>query len=157
MPYHNHQGVRPTPGFQPTGVIPHQPPPGQQSLYQNTYTAVPPYQDAHYPPPNHQNATYASSYHPRVGFIRLPSRFHIWNVMTSGGTSCLELGPQLKGPVAYSAKMFSSSRLKIKEGPYQSATPPICTIESRHTFSSKSTISFGGFQWQFKEKSEFII
>ncbi|KAL3606999.1 hypothetical protein FPOAC2_01973 [Fusarium poae] len=63
-------------------------------------------------------------YHPYVGFTRLPARFHIWNVMTGGGTSVLELGPQFKGPVAYSAKMFSSSRLKIKEGPYESGNQP---------------------------------
>jgi hypothetical protein len=75
--------------------------------------------------------------------------------MTSGGTSCLELGLQLKGPVAYSAKMFSSSRLKIKEGPYASENLPICTIESRHTFSSKSIITFNGFQASFVETSMF--
>ncbi|KAF4972881.1 hypothetical protein FSARC_652 [Fusarium sarcochroum] len=51
--------------------------------------------------------------------------------------------------------MFSSSRLMIKEGPYKSASTPICTIESRHTFSSKSTISFDGFQTLFVETSEF--
>ncbi|KAG5746573.1 hypothetical protein H9Q69_006096 [Fusarium xylarioides] len=95
------------------------------------------------------------SYYPRVGFTRLAAKFHIWNVMISDGTSCLEIGPQLKGPVAYSAKMFSSSRLKIKEGPYVSEILPICTIESRHTFSSKSTITFDGFQANFVETSMF--
>ncbi|KAF4497409.1 hypothetical protein FAGAP_6431 [Fusarium agapanthi] len=95
------------------------------------------------------------SYYPRVGFIRLPFMFQIWVVMTSGGTSCLQLGPQLKGTVAYSAKMFSSSRLKIKEGPYASENLPICTIESRHTFSSKSTITFNGLQANFVKTSMF--
>lgn len=75
--------------------------------------------------------------------------------MTSGGSSILNLGPDLKGPVAYSAKMFSASRLKIKQGPYQSAVPAVCTIESRHTFSSESNITFDGFQTRFKEKSMF--
>ncbi|RGP74491.1 hypothetical protein FLONG3_6050 [Fusarium longipes] len=95
-------------------------------------------------------------YHPRVGFTRLPARFHIWNVMTSGGSSILELGPQFKGPVAYSAKMFSSSRLKIKEGPYESGKQPVCSIESRHTFSQQSTISFNGFESKFRETSMFM-
>ncbi|KAJ4267078.1 hypothetical protein NW762_003176 [Fusarium torreyae] len=128
------------------------------------YSAYP--QHPNLPPSGYQQAPQAFStgnygaqrpysYHPSVGFTRLPAKFHIWNVVTSGGTSCLELGPQLKGPVAYSAKMFCSSRLKIKEGPYQSGPMPICTIESRHTFSSKSTITFDGFQSNFVETSEF--
>ncbi|KPA36783.1 hypothetical protein FLAG1_10426 [Fusarium langsethiae] len=60
-----------------------------------------------------------------------------------GGSSVLELGPQFKGPVAYSAKMFSSSRLKIKEGPYESGKQP-------------STISFNGFESKFRETSMFM-
>ncbi|KAF9777088.1 hypothetical protein IL306_004635 [Fusarium sp. DS 682] len=136
------------------------PPPGNMARQPQGY---PPYHQA--PPPGYTQPIYQStpgpsalgppSYYPRVGFTRLPAKFHIWNVMTSGGTSCLELGPQLRGPVAYSAKMFSSSRLKIKEGPYESANLPICTIESRHTFSSKSTIIFDGFQANFVETSMF--
>ncbi|CZR35754.1 uncharacterized protein FPRO_00123 [Fusarium proliferatum ET1] len=138
------------------------PPPGTNTnkplaMYPPSYQA---------PPPGHHQPIYAHapvppslqappSYYPRVGFTRLPVKFHIWNVMTSGGTSCLELGPQLKGPVAYSAKMFSSSRLKIKEGSYASENLPICTIESRHTFSSKSTITFDGFSANFVETSMF--
>ncbi|KAI1018468.1 hypothetical protein LB503_005547 [Fusarium chuoi] len=116
----------------------------------------PVYQQSAYPPtPGPSGSQGPPNYYPRVGFTRLPAKFHIWNVMTSGGTSCLELGPQLKGPVAYSAKMFSSSRLKIKEGPYTSENLPICTIESRHIFSSKSTITFDGFQANFVETSMF--
>nr|RBQ94407.1 hypothetical protein FVER53263_21127 [Fusarium verticillioides] len=114
------------------------------------------YQQPIYPPaPGPSGLQGPPSYYPRVGFTRLPAKFHIWNVMTSGGTSCLELSHQLEGPVAYSAKMFSSSRLKIKQGPYASENLPICTIESRHTFSSKSTITFDGFQANFVETSMF--
>ncbi|KAH7182104.1 hypothetical protein DER46DRAFT_587843 [Fusarium sp. MPI-SDFR-AT-0072] len=152
----NYPNYYPPPG-PPPGTNTNQPPAGYPPYYQ-----APP----NLPPPGCQQPVYAPasgpsgvqgppSYYPRVGFIRLPAKFHIWNVMTSGGTSCLELGPQLKGPVAYSAKMFSSSRLKVKEGPYASANLPICTIESRHTFSSKSTITFDGFQANFVETSTF--
>ncbi|KAM0544237.1 hypothetical protein ACHAPJ_011926 [Fusarium lateritium] len=144
----------------PSGPPPDYPaaqPPFHHSSYPQ-HPSLPPssYQQApERPPTGNCGAQGLYSYHPSVGFTRLPAKFHIWNVMTSGGTSCLELGPQLKGHVAYSAKMFSSSRLKIKEGPYQSGAMPICTIESRHTFGSKSNITFDGFQSNFVETSEF--
>ncbi|EKJ68368.1 hypothetical protein FPSE_11376 [Fusarium pseudograminearum CS3096] len=143
--------------------------PHQQSLYQPgppPHPNIPNYpQNFQAPPPGYHQQGYQQApnivpgppgYYPRIGFTRLPARFHIWNVMTSGGSSVLELGPQLKGPVAYSAKMFSSSRLKIKEGPYESGKQPMCTIESRHTFSQHSTISFNGFESKFKETSMFM-
>lgn len=78
--------------------------------------------------------------------------------MSSGGTSILCLGPQPNRDIFYSAKMFSVSRLKIKPGPYESGAPPLCTIESKHTFSNKTTISFtdnGGYESFIKETSEF--
>ena len=126
------------------------------------------YQPPPGPPPGHRpydhnsclplNGSYGSqannSYFPHIGFTRLPASFYIWNVFESN-TSCLELGPQLKGPVAYSAKMFSSSRLKVKEGPWVSGQSPVCTIEARHPFSQKSTITFDGFQSKIKEKSQW--
>ncbi|KAL6920617.1 hypothetical protein FSHL1_004595 [Fusarium sambucinum] len=131
------------------------PPPNMPNYQQNFYASPPGYrQQGYQQAPN--IAPGPPGYHPRIGFTGLPPRFHIWNVMTSGGTSVLELGPQFKGPVAYSAKMFSSSRLKIKEGPYESEKQPICTIESRHTFSQQSTISFNGFEYNFRETSMFM-
>ncbi|KAF4334928.1 hypothetical protein FBEOM_11224 [Fusarium beomiforme] len=152
----NYPNYYPPPG-PPAGNMANQPPRGYPQHYQ-----APP--NAHLP--GYQQPIYATApepstfqgppcYYPRVGFTRLPAKFHIWNVMTSSGTSCLELGPQLKGPVAYSAKMFSSNRLKIKEGPYESANLLICTIESRNMFSSKSTVTFDGFQTNFVETSMF--
>ncbi|RKL08334.1 hypothetical protein BFJ68_g9470 [Fusarium oxysporum] len=141
----------------PPGTNTNQPPTGYPPYYQAHPDAPPSgYQQPIYPPaPGPSGLQGPPSYYPRVGFTRLSAKFHIWNVMTSGGTSCLQLGAQLKGTVAYSAKMFSSSRLKIKEGPYASENLPICTIESRHTFSSKSTITFDGFQANFVETSMF--
>ncbi|KAF5597954.1 hypothetical protein FPANT_3947 [Fusarium pseudoanthophilum] len=144
--------------YQPPGPPPGSntncPPSSYPPYYQGPSNAG--YQQPIYPPaPGPSGFQGPPSYYPRIGFTRLPTKFHIWNVMTNGGTSCLELGPQLKGPVAYSAKMFSSSRLKIKEGAYTSEKLPICTIESRHTFSSKSTIAFDGFQANFVETSMF--
>lgn len=129
------------PVFQPAPAVPSGYPPGHPPQGQNAYAPPPP------PAPIH-------SYHPRVGFTRLSSQFYIWNVFTSN-TSCLELGPQHKGPVAYSAKMFSGSRLKVKEGPWTSNQSPVCTIEARHPFSQKSTISFNGFQSKIKETSQW--
>ncbi|KAH7227081.1 uncharacterized protein BKA55DRAFT_584117 [Fusarium redolens] len=149
----NHPNYYPPPG-PPPATNTNQPPAGYSPYYKASLNPPPSYQQPIYPTaPGPSGFQGPPSYCPRVGFIRLPAKFHIWNVMTSGGTSCLELGPHLKGPVAYSAKMFSSSRLKIKEGPYASANLPICTIESRHTFSSKSTITFDGFQANFVETS----
>ncbi|KAF4429953.1 hypothetical protein FACUT_8993 [Fusarium acutatum] len=141
----------------PPGTNTNQPPSNYPPYYQAPPHPLPSgYQQPIYPPaPGPSSLQRPPSYYPRVGFTRLPVKFHLWNVMTSGGTSCLELGPQLKGPVAYSAKMFSSSRLKIKEGPYASENLPYCTIESRHTFSSKSTITFDGFQVNLVETSLF--
>ncbi|GKU21872.1 unnamed protein product [Fusarium langsethiae] len=130
--------------------------PYQQHLYQPgppPHPNVPNYpQNFQAPPPGYPQQGYQqapnivpgwSGYYPRIGFTRLPARFHIWNIMTGGGSSVLELGPQFKGPVAYSAKMFSSSRLKIKEGPYESGKQP-------------STISFNGFESKFRETSMFM-
>ncbi|EWY80733.1 hypothetical protein FOYG_16661 [Fusarium oxysporum NRRL 32931] len=152
----NYPNYYPPPG-PPSGTNTNQALAGYHPYYQAPSNPPPPgYQQPIYPPaPGPSGLQGPPSYYPRVGFTRLPAKFHIWNVMTSGGTSCLELGPHLKGPVAYSAKMFSSSRLKIKEGPYASANLPICTIESRHTFSSKSAITFDGFQANFVETSMF--
>lgn len=152
----NYPNYYPPPG-PPPGTNTNQPPTGYSPYYQAHPDEPPPgYQQPIYPPaPGPSGLQGPPSYYPRVGFTRLSSKFHIWNVMTSGGTSCLQLGPQLKGTVAYSAKMFSSSRLKIKEGPYASENLPICTIESRHSFSSKSTITFDGFQANFVETSMF--
>ncbi|EXK46414.1 hypothetical protein FOMG_00136 [Fusarium oxysporum f. sp. melonis 26406] len=152
----NYPNYYPPPG-PPPGTNTNQPPTGYSPYYQAHPDAPPPgYQQPIYPPaPGPSGLQGPPSYYPRVGFTRLSSKFHIWNVMTSGGTSCLQLGPQLNGTVAYSAKMFSSSRLKIKEGPYASENLPICTIESRHTFSSKSTITFDGIQANFVETSMF--
>ncbi|KAF5023429.1 hypothetical protein F66182_4529 [Fusarium sp. NRRL 66182] len=144
------------PPYPPPNQFPAQPASGPSPHSQAPPLIFPGCQQAPlHPTSGHHGAQAPYSYHPQVGFTRLPARFHICNAMTSGGTSCLELKPQLNGPVAYSAKMFSSSRLKIKEGPYESAPLPICTIESRHTFSSKSTVSFDGFQMNFKETSRF--
>ncbi|KAF4446847.1 hypothetical protein F53441_9551 [Fusarium austroafricanum] len=157
----NYSNYYPPPGPPPGNMV-NQPPPGHPPYYQAPPNPPPPgHQQPIYPPapgppvPGPHVSQGPPCYYPRVGFTRLPAKFNIWNVMTSGGTSVLELGPQLKGPVAYSAKLFSSSRLKIKEGPYESANLPICTIESRHTFSQKSTISFDGFQANFVETSLF--
>ncbi|ENH72783.1 hypothetical protein FOC1_g10013454 [Fusarium oxysporum f. sp. cubense race 1] len=151
----NYPNYYPPPG-PPPGTNTNQPPTGYPPYYQAHPDAPPPvYQQPIYPPaPGPSGLQGPLSYYPRVGFTRLSSKFQIWNVMTSGGTSCLQLGPQLKGTVAYCAKMFSSSRLKIKEGPYASENLPICTIESRHTFSSKSTVTFDGFQANFAETSQ---
>ncbi|KAF5611957.1 uncharacterized protein FSUBG_1984 [Fusarium subglutinans] len=146
----------PPPG-PPPGTNTNQSPSTYPSYYQTPLNPPPSgHQQPIYPPASGPSGLRGPpSYYPRIGFTRLSAKFHIWNVMTSGGTSFLELGPHLKGPVAYSAKMFSSSRLKIKDGPYSSENLPICTIESRHTFSSKSTISFNGFQANFVETSMF--
>ncbi|KAF5649986.1 hypothetical protein F52700_425 [Fusarium sp. NRRL 52700] len=152
----NYPNYYPPPG-PPPGIDTNQRPPNYPPYY-NAPLNPPPttYQQPIYPPaPGPSGLQGPPSYYPRVGFTRLPFKFQIWNVITSSGASCLELGPQLSGPVAYSAKMFSSSRLKIKEGPYTSENLPICTIESRHTFSSKSTITFDGFQANFVETSMF--
>ncbi|KAJ4014182.1 hypothetical protein NW752_005900 [Fusarium irregulare] len=152
--YPDHQGY--SQPYQPTYQQPHYPPgpPMMQSPSSNFQPPPYGYTQGHQQAPSFPQGP--PIYYPRFGFTRLPARFHIWNVITGGGSSVLELGPQFKGPVAYSAKMFSSSRLKIKEGPYESGKEPICTIESRHTFSQKSTISFNGFQSQFTETSMFM-
>ncbi|KAF5975616.1 hypothetical protein FCOIX_7657 [Fusarium coicis] len=149
----NYPNYYPLPG-PPPGSNTNQPPSSCPPFYQAPPNAG--YQQPIYPPaPGPSGFQGPPNYYPRIGFTRLPAKFHIWNVMTNGGTSCVELGPQLKVSVAYSAKMFSSSRLKIKEGPYASENLPICTIESRHTFSSKSIITFNGFQANFVETSMF--
>ncbi|QGI75145.1 hypothetical protein CEK25_000051 [Fusarium fujikuroi] len=152
----NYPNYYPPPGH-PAGAKTYHPSPMDPPYYEAPPHAPPPgYQQPIYPPqPGSSGIQGPPNYYTRVGFTRLPAKFHIWNVVTSSGASCLELGPQLKGPLAYSAKMFSSNRLKIKEGPYASENLPICTIESRHMFSSKSTITFDGFQANFVETSVF--
>ncbi|PNP81428.1 hypothetical protein FNYG_05234 [Fusarium nygamai] len=87
----NHPNYYPPPG----------PTPGSNtnwplSSYPPYYQAPPNagYQPPIYPPaPGPSGFQGPPNYYPRIGFTRLPAKFHIWNVMTSGGTSCLELGP----------------------------------------------------------------
>lgn len=79
--------------------------------------------------------------------------------MSRGGNSILNLGVQPNGTAAYSAKMGSGNRLKVHFGPYNSsyASPafPVCNIESKNTFSSKTTISFANFSSFLKKVSLF--
>lgn len=117
----------------------HQPPrPIQQPYYQTSHA---PPSNLQYSPVQHQsNPHYAtgapSTYHPRIGFTRLSTKFHIWNVMSSGGTSILCLGPQPNRDIFYSTKMFSVSRLKIKPGPCESGASPLCAQSRANTRSA---------------------
>jgi hypothetical protein len=90
----------------------------------------------------------------RTGLTNLTAKFHIRNVYDSN-TSCLELALEPNGPVAYSAKMNSGSKLSVQEGSWVSGQPSVCTIEARHSFSQKSTIAFNGFESKIKETSQW--